>query len=231
MSAGRIDEDLLRDVLAGYRPECWRPDFAVDASVWARCDAECSPGRGFYYHPARQSAGQPIVAGSCYSWLVALSGSPDAWTAPLDARRLRVGENPNQIAAVQIRAVLGRLRPLPMMALFAFNGGYDPVQLSVELAGIPAQIVVRVRDDRAYFARPVPRVGGRGGRPRRHGVKVACADPGTWPVHAENVVRPAQGRVEPCGRSCAVRVRRPPQSSLSLRDDAASCSCDWRTSV
>ena len=39
LSAGRIDEDLLRDVLVGYRPGCWRPDFAVDASVWARCDA------------------------------------------------------------------------------------------------------------------------------------------------------------------------------------------------
>jgi hypothetical protein len=31
--------------------------------VWDRCDAECSPERGFYYHPSRHSAGQPIVAG------------------------------------------------------------------------------------------------------------------------------------------------------------------------
>ena len=73
LSAGRMDEDLLRDVLAGFRPVRWRPDFAVDASVWARCDAECSPGRGFYHHPGRHSAGQPIVAGWCYSWLVGLS--------------------------------------------------------------------------------------------------------------------------------------------------------------
>jgi hypothetical protein len=150
--------------------------------VWARCDAECSPGRGFYYHPARHSAGQPIVAGWCYSWLVALSGAADSWTAPLDARRLRVGENPNQVAAVQIRAVLARLQPLPEPALFACDGGYDPVQLTVELAGTQAQLVVRVRDDRIWFARPVGRTGGRGGRPRRHGPKVACADPNTWPA-------------------------------------------------
>jgi hypothetical protein len=65
---------------------------------------------------------------------------------------------------------------------FAFDGGYDPVQLSVELAGSGAQIVVRVRDDRTYFARLVPHAGGRGGRPRRHGAKFACADPGTWPT-------------------------------------------------
>jgi hypothetical protein len=182
LSAGRIDEEMLRDVLAGYRPQGWRPDFAVDASVWARCDAECSPGRGFYYHPARHSAGQPIVAGWCYSWLVAVSAGADSWTAPLDCRRLLVGDNPNVVAARQIRQVLPRLGSLPVMALFAFDGGYDPVQLSVELAGSSAQIVVRVRDDRTFFARPVPRVGGRGGRPRRHGARFACADPGSWPA-------------------------------------------------
>jgi hypothetical protein len=37
--------------------------YAVDVSVWPRCDAECSPERGLYYHPSRHSAGQPIVAG------------------------------------------------------------------------------------------------------------------------------------------------------------------------
>jgi hypothetical protein len=182
LSAGRIDADLLRDVLARSRPDSWRPDFAVDASVWARCDAECSPGRGFYYHPSRHSAGQPIVAGWCYSWLVGLSTSSDSWTAVLDTRRLQVDDNPNLVAARQIRAVLPRLGRLPQAALFAFDAGYDPVQLSVELAGTSAQIVVRVRDDRAYYARPVPRTGGRGGRPRRHGAKFACADPGTWPT-------------------------------------------------
>ena len=45
VAAGRIDTEMLRDVLTAYRPAIWRPDFAVDALVWARCDAECSPGR------------------------------------------------------------------------------------------------------------------------------------------------------------------------------------------
>ena len=39
------------------------PIFAVDISVWPRCDAEASPERGFYYHPSKHSAGQPIVVG------------------------------------------------------------------------------------------------------------------------------------------------------------------------
>jgi hypothetical protein len=181
LSAGRIDEDLLRDVLAEFRPLRWRPDFAVDASVWARCDAECSPGRGFYHHPGRQSAGQPIVAGWCYSWLVGLSPGSDSWTAPLDVHRMAVSDNMNLVAVGQIRAALARLGPTEQPALFAFDGGYDPVQLSVELAVTGTQIVVRVRDDRAFYARPAPRVDGRGGAPRRHGAKVSCADPDTWP--------------------------------------------------
>jgi hypothetical protein len=181
VSAGRIDAGMLGDLLAATRPSSWLPDFAVDTTVWMRCDAECSPQRGFYYHPSRHSAGQPIVAGWCYSWLVGLSPDSDSWTAPLDTRRLRVGDSANVVAAQQIRQVLPRLGPLPVAALFAFDGGYDPVQLTVELAGTGAQIVVRVRNDRKYFARPAPRAPGQKGTIRRHGARFTCADPQTWP--------------------------------------------------
>jgi len=63
---GRIDAEALRyllarNPLAGAEDE--QPVYAVDVSVWPRCDAESSPERGFYYHPSRHSSGQPIVAG------------------------------------------------------------------------------------------------------------------------------------------------------------------------
>ncbi len=57
--------------------------YAVDASVWPRCDAETSPERGYYHHPYRHSHGQPIVAGWNYSWLVQLPQRCSSWTAPL----------------------------------------------------------------------------------------------------------------------------------------------------
>lgn len=182
LAHGRIDTDLLADVLAATRPAGWVPDFAVDATIWARCDAECSPGRGFYYHPSRHSAGQPIVAGWCYSWIVALSASPDSWTAPLHAHRMSVGENINTVATGQIRALLPRLGALPVPALFAFDGGYDPVQLTVGLTSTGTQIVVRVRNDRKYFTRPAPRMPGQKGAPRRHGDRFSCANPQTWHI-------------------------------------------------
>jgi DDE superfamily endonuclease len=52
--------------------------YAVDVSVWSRCDAEVSPGRGYYYHPSRHSAGQPIVAGWAYQLVAGLSFERDS---------------------------------------------------------------------------------------------------------------------------------------------------------
>jgi hypothetical protein len=141
--------------IAAARPDRWRPDFAVDTTVWMRSDAECLPQRGFYYHPSRHSAGQPIVAGWCYSWLLGLSVGADSWTAPLDSRRVLVGADANVVAARQIRQLLPRLGVLAVPPLFAFDGGYDPVQLTVELAGANVQLVVRGRDDRVFY---LPRV-------------------------------------------------------------------------
>jgi hypothetical protein len=179
LSHGDIDTDLLRQVLAAHRPTDWPADFAVDVTTWARCDAECSRGRGFYYHPSRHSAGQPIVAGWRYLWTVGLSAASDSWTAPMDITRPAVGDNINSVAVERIRALLPRLQPLT--ALFAFDAGFDPVQLSVELSDANVQIVVRIRDNRKFFTPPPPRRPGQGGRPRRHGDRFSCANPATWP--------------------------------------------------
>ena len=67
LGKGRIEAEAVRELLAGRSSGCsserHQPIYAVDASAWLRCDAECSPERGYYYHPSHHSAGQPIVAG------------------------------------------------------------------------------------------------------------------------------------------------------------------------
>ena len=73
LAEGRLDVDVLRTTLARLTPTSSEPVFAVDLSVWPRCDAEASPERGFSDHPSRHSAGQPIVAGWSYQWLTQLS--------------------------------------------------------------------------------------------------------------------------------------------------------------
>jgi len=63
---GRLDDEALRKLLARHPLASTQSEpsvYAVDVSVWPRCDAEASPERGYYYHPSRYSAGQPIVAG------------------------------------------------------------------------------------------------------------------------------------------------------------------------
>jgi hypothetical protein len=50
LDRGRIDDEALRKLLARYPLASTEGEpsvYAVDASVWARCDAETSPQRGF----------------------------------------------------------------------------------------------------------------------------------------------------------------------------------------
>jgi hypothetical protein len=63
LAEGDVDDGRLRELLVDRRPKDWPLVFAVDASTWACCDAECSPERGFHYSASKHSAGQPIVAG------------------------------------------------------------------------------------------------------------------------------------------------------------------------
>src|ERR671938_270359 len=93
LAEGWLDPDALRAALAKHPLAGGRPIYAVDVSVWPRCDAEASPGRGFYYHPSRHSAGQPIVAGWAYQWIAQVGFARESWTAPMDVRRVHPTQN------------------------------------------------------------------------------------------------------------------------------------------
>jgi hypothetical protein len=81
LASGRIETERLRDLLASSLPDADPLVFAVDVTSWPRCDAECSPERGYYYHPSRHSAGHPIIAGWAWQWVCQLSFDRDSWTA------------------------------------------------------------------------------------------------------------------------------------------------------
>jgi hypothetical protein len=178
---GEIDTERLRTVLAAHPLPDGQPIYAIDVSVWPRCDAETSPARGFYYHPSRHSAGQPIVAGWAYQWLAQVNFARDSWTAPLDVRRVHPYENVHTVAAEQIKALVARQPVDAPIPLFVFDAGYDPVQLALALGDTAAAILVRLRADRCFYADPPPTPpSSKGGRPRRHGAKLDCKDPRTW---------------------------------------------------
>jgi hypothetical protein len=183
LARGQIDAERLRDLLASHLPPADPLVFAVDVTTWPRCDAECSPERGYYYHPSRHSAGQPIIAGWAWQWIAHVSFDRDSWTAPIDARRLHPLEDTDQTAAAQIHALLNRLPASGAVPLFVFDAGYDSAQLSLDLAEARVAVLVRLRADRCFYADPPPAAHSpKGGRPRRHGAKFNCADPATWPT-------------------------------------------------
>lgn len=181
LSRGGIDPDAMRDLLVKHRPADWPLVFAVDASTWARCDAECSPERGFYYSASKHSAGQPIVAGWSYQWITQLCWDHDSWTAPLDAVRLRPDEDTTDATANQVRELVGRVGETPTTPVFVFDAGFDAPALTDELADIRVNLIVRIRDDRVFHTDPPEHQPGQPGRPRRHGRTFKCSDPASWP--------------------------------------------------
>ena len=188
LSSGRVDAERLRDLLVSSLPDADPLVFAADVTTWPRCDAECSPERGYYYHPSRHSAGQPIIAGWAYQWICQLGFDRDSWTAPVDATRLHPLDDTDQQAARQVRALLGRLPAGGPVPLVVFDAGYDSAQLTLDLAEQRVAVLVRLRSDRCFYADPPPRPPGAGGRPRRHGAKFNCADPTTWPAPTATLV-------------------------------------------
>jgi DDE superfamily endonuclease len=180
---GRIDAESLRELLARHPlAESETPIYAVDMSVWDRCDAECSPERGFYYHPSRHSAGQPIVAGWAYQFVAQLNFVRESWTAPIDVERIRREKDANEVACRQVKVLLDRLGEAGSFPLFVFDAGYDPVKLQQGLEGNPCQILVRLRAGRRFYGDPsLAGPPAHTGRPRRHGPKMKCNDPSSWP--------------------------------------------------
>ncbi|HVB90616.1 MAG TPA: NF041680 family putative transposase [Acidimicrobiales bacterium] len=183
LERGRIDEDRLRRLLVEHRPAGWPLVFAVDASTWDRCDAECSPERGHYYSASKHSAGQPIVAGWNYQWICQLNWAPDSWTAPLDVLRITPFLDPVSATVEQIRHLVGLLPDDEEVPLFVFDAGYDPIAIGHDLADVRCEVLTRIRDDRVFCGDPPlrpNRPSETGGRPPRHGKRFKCSDRRTW---------------------------------------------------
>ena len=191
---GRLDVAALRALLERHPLDEGPPVYAVDSSVWPRCDAETSAERGYSYHPSRHLDGEPIVRGWADHWLVQPGFTRDSWTAPIDVERVRPQESVTDVAVAQLRAFLRR-RPAGATApLVVFDSGYDVTALTHALADEPVALLVRLRSDRCfYFPPPIIRSEPRGGRPRRNGAQFRCDDPATWPAPtAEHTCEDAQ---------------------------------------
>ena len=105
----------------------------------------------------------------------------------LDAIRLGPDDDEAEVTACQVREVITRLiaaghwREGDLPILVIFDAGYDPMRLACQLAGLPVEILGRLRSDRVLHFPVPPRQPGTNGRPPRHGREFFLADPKTWP--------------------------------------------------
>src|SRR5512132_438096 len=130
LASGRVPVERLRDLLVSSLPDADPLVFAVDVTTWPRCDAECSPCRGYYYHPrATRPASRSSPAGpssGSRGWALSVTPGPPRstlsgctrWTTPTSRPQLR-------------SALLARLPASEAVPLFVFDGGYDSAQLSL----------------------------------------------------------------------------------------------------
>ena len=187
LGQGRIDEEALRDLLVAVREPGWPLVFAIDASTYPRPEAECSPGREFHHHscPGSHGSDGAAVAGWAFQWLAQLSFAHDSWTAPQDQVRVGAGDDATRQAALQVMAHSARLRAggEEGVPLYVLDAGYDEAPLTWDLRDHlgTVQVLVRLRNDRVLYRDPPPRVPGRPGRNRLHGLdRFECRNPATW---------------------------------------------------
>jgi hypothetical protein len=192
LGSGRIDVKRLRGSLAGLplpKAADGRIVLAVDVSPWLRPDAVTSPERLFCHVHGRARNQAQLIPGWPYSLVAALETGRTSWTAVLDAVRLGPADDTTAVTAVQLGDVIGRLRsgghwqPGDLDILVVTDAGYDVTRLAFLLAGLPVEVIGRIRSDRVLY-RPAPtRPPGAkaNGRPPKHGPEFALARAATWP--------------------------------------------------
>ena len=193
VNCGEIDIARLRRCLAGLpspRAAGGRLMLAVDVGNWLRPGAATSPGRLFCHVYGRGKGQAQMIPGWPHSVVAALEPGRTSWTAVLDAIRLGPDDDEAEVTAAQVREVVSRLiaaghwRDGDPPVLVIVDAGYDPMRLACQLAGLPVEVLGRLRSDRVLHF-PVPaRQPGTNGRPPRHGRQFALADPATWPEPA-----------------------------------------------
>ncbi|WUI78755.1 transposase [Streptomyces sp. NBC_00400] len=192
LNSGNVDVPQLRQVLARLpQPQAadGRLVLAVDVTHWLRPDALTSPDRLFCHVYGRSGrSSDQFVPGWPYSFVAALESGRTSWCQILDALRLEPVDDVAEVTAAQVRRVvedlidMGRWKTGDRDILIVFDAGYDAPRMAHLLAGLPVEVLGRMRTDRVMRKPvPVPWISPpQGGRPPKHGKEFRFAKPDTW---------------------------------------------------
>jgi hypothetical protein len=184
LDQGRIDAGGLRRLLLGVSAAA-RPGeplmFALDVTPDARPDAEYADERVMVQ--VRGKGGDKFLPGWPYSLLVGVQWGASSWVDPVEARRIRPGEEHTDVTVEQITGLLADLRATGKLAegdaapLVMLDAGNYATDISHALAHHHVQVLVRLRATRVFYADPQPRKPGEMGAGKRHGREFSCSDP------------------------------------------------------
>lgn len=190
LNKGRVDVARLRRAIAGLplpKAADGRLVLAVDVSPWLRPDAATCPDRSFCHTYGRGEAKHQMIPGWPYSVVAALETGRTSWTAVLDAIRLQPGADLAAVTTAQVREVVARLIAAGQwhegdpQILLVLDSGFDVPRIAHLLAGLPVEILGRLRSDRV-MRRPTPPsvYNPKGGRPAKHGGEFVFGQPDPW---------------------------------------------------
>ncbi|WP_434438575.1 transposase [Lentzea sp. E54] len=174
--------------------------FALDCSQWPRPGAVTSPGRTLNYDAAkdRRDRRAPVTEGWWFQWLAATNSEHSSWAPPVDLARIGPDDNHHAVAVTQIRSLLDRLpADRPHVPVVCLDGDYSASWIGRQLAGLPVQMLIRVRSDSVMRTDPPPRRAGARGRPPVHGPAMKLPEVASWPEPDEIRIvppRPDRGR-------------------------------------
>ena len=137
------------------------------------------------------------------------------------------------MTAAQVREVVERIiaaghwRDGDPDILVVFDAGYDLTRLAWLLAGLPVEVLGRLRSDRVMYFPAPPRLPGTNGRPLRHGAAFKLADERSWPAPAAVTV--TQATRYGAARATGSKNRRPATrhdvGKTVKRDDSKKKDC------
>jgi hypothetical protein len=206
LACGDVDVARLSHLVAGAwePPDCGPLKFAVDVSPWDRPYAETSPQRHFCHTSCVCGNRSGTVPGWPYSLVAGLEWGATSWSAPLDMRRIAVGEDVTAVSAGQVAAVVARCAQLGQLVgrsapVFVFDAGYDLTRIAVltRADGVDVQVLGRVRCNRVFYG-DAAHEPGKLGRPSKHGDRFDIQVPETWhePDQCTETDSPRYGKVQ-----------------------------------
>src|SRR6266542_4089044 len=184
LAQGRISSSGLRHLLAGLSAPARAGEplmFAIDTTPHARPDAQYADERTMVQ--VRGKGGDRWLPGWPYSLLVGIQWGSSSWVDPIEARRLKPGEEHTDVTIDQITGLLkdltatGKWQPGDPPPLVLLDAGNYATDLTHALAGHDVQLLVRLRSTRVFYLDPAPRRPGQMGAPARHGAEFSCSDP------------------------------------------------------